>query len=150
LQRGAALNPAELAGLAAGSKPAALTLEQAYSLALIRTHNPSGTLAAFRSDQLDPVALDQEARRAGALDFDQPFEQIINPPGGGTSPLAQSANVATQTFGVLQAQSRLYRGRAQLVAQWLDFKQPCLELYRELGSMPYGNWDAFHRSFLRD
>jgi len=33
------LDPAEVAGLAAGTKPAVLTLEQAYSLTMIRAHS---------------------------------------------------------------------------------------------------------------
>jgi hypothetical protein len=83
-------------------------------------------------------------------EVDQRFEQLINPPGGGTSALAQSANAATQVSGLLPAQGRLYRGRAELVAQWLQFKEQSLELYRELGTMPYDNWQAFHRSFFAE
>ena len=57
-------------------------------------------------------------------------------------------NASLQTVGVLQAQNRLYRGRADLVSQWLLFKEQSLELYRELGIMPYDNWEAFYHSFL--
>ena len=68
LGRGAAkLELAELAGMAAGSKPAVLTLEQAYLLTLIRMRNPAGLLAVVRANLFDPIALDDEARRAGAL-----------------------------------------------------------------------------------
>ncbi len=67
LGRGARqLEPAELAGMAAGSNPAVLTLEQAYSLTLIRGRNPAGVLAVGRGNLFDPMALDEEARRAGA------------------------------------------------------------------------------------
>ena len=83
-------------------------------------------------------------------EVDQRFEQLINPPAAGTAVLAQSVNAALQTPGVLQAQSRLHRGRSELVSQWLQFKERSLELYRELGTMPYNDWEAFHRSFLPD
>jgi hypothetical protein len=67
LGRGPAkLEPAELAGLAPGSKPAVLTLEQAYSLTLIRTRSPAGMAAVARMNLVDPTALDEEARRVGA------------------------------------------------------------------------------------
>jgi len=36
----------------------------------------------------------------------------------------------------------------RFVALWLQFKERGLALYRELGTMPYDNWEAFYRSFL--
>jgi hypothetical protein len=93
-----------------------------------------------------------EVQRSGlelALrDVTQRFDQLINSPSGANSALAQAVNATFQTVGVLQAQNRLYRGRADLVSQWLQFKDQSLELYRELGIMPYDNWEAFYRSFL--
>jgi hypothetical protein len=83
-------------------------------------------------------------------EVDQRFEQLINPPAGGTAALAQAVNAAVHTLGVLQAQTRLYRGRTEVVAHWLQFKEQSLRLYRELGIMPYESWEAFHRSFLPD
>ena len=81
-------------------------------------------------------------------EVDQWSEQLMNPPAGGTAALAQAVNVTMQILGVLQAQTRLYGGRTELVSQWLQFKQQSLELYRELGTLPYDNWEALHRSFL--
>ena len=78
---------------------------------------------------------------------DQWSEQLMNPPAGGTAALSQAVNATMQILGVLQAQTRLYGGRTELVSQWLQFKEQSLELYRELGTMPYDNWEAFHRSF---
>ena len=70
LERGATeLDLAELTGMAAGSKPAVLGLEQAYSLTLVRARNPAGLLAAGRTKLFDPAALDEEAKRAGVPDF---------------------------------------------------------------------------------
>jgi hypothetical protein len=93
-----------------------------------------------------------EVQRSGlelALrDVTQRFDQLIYGPPVATSALAQSVNATFQSVGVLQAQNRLYRGRADLVSQWLQFKEQSLELYRELGILPYDNWEAFYRSFL--
>jgi hypothetical protein len=93
-----------------------------------------------------------EVQRSGlelALrDVTQRFDQLINGPPVATSALAQSVNATFQSVGVLQVQNHLYRGRADLVSQWLQFKEQSLELYRELGILPYDNWEAFYRSFL--
>jgi hypothetical protein len=78
----------------------------------------------------------------------QRFDQLINTHSGANSALAQAVNATFQTLGLLQAQNRLYRGRADLVSQWLQFKEQSLDLYRELGILPYDNWEGFYRSFL--
>jgi hypothetical protein len=81
-------------------------------------------------------------------DVTQRFDQLLSPPPVATPALAQSVNATFLSVGVLQAQNRLYRGRAEFVSQWLRFKEQSLELYRELGILPYDNWEAFYRSFL--
>lgn len=104
-----------------------------------------GLILTYRSYEVQRKRVELEVRLV-----DQTFEQLINPPAGGTSALAQSANAALHASGVLQAQSRLYRGRSDLVAEWLQFQEQSLALYRELDTLPYDNWEAFHRSFLPD
>jgi hypothetical protein len=93
-----------------------------------------------------------EVQRRGlelaAREADQWLEQIVSPPAAGTGVLAQTANSMLQITGVLQAKSRLYHGRFELVSQWLRFKEQTLALYRELGIMPFDNWEAFDRSFV--
>jgi hypothetical protein len=39
-------------------------------------------------------------------------------------------------------------GVAGLTALPAVCEEQSLELYRELGTMPYDNWEAFHQSFL--
>ena len=78
---------------------------------------------------------------------DQCFEQLIAPPLGGNSQLTRSMNVSHQVPRVLKAQFRLYEGRELVVSQWLEFKEKSSSLYRELGIMPYEDWEAFYRSF---
>ena len=57
------LDSAELAGTAPGTRLDALTLEQAYTLTLIRTHAPAIPRAASPVEIFDPKALDEQARR---------------------------------------------------------------------------------------
>ena len=81
-------------------------------------------------------------------EVDQRFEQMVGLPAGGPAALGQAPNVSLQTTGVLEAQRRLYRGQAELVERWLQFKEQSLELYRELGTLPYDHWETFQRSFV--
>ena len=67
----AKLEPAELAGMAAGARPAVLTLEQAYSFTLIRTHTPGRPIGLSPAQTFDSNVLDEQARRAAALSFDR-------------------------------------------------------------------------------
>jgi hypothetical protein len=81
-------------------------------------------------------------------EVDHWFDQLIAPPVGGTSALAQSANAVPQATRVMESQTRLYQSRLRFVTLWLQYKEQALELYRELGILPYDNWEAFYRSFV--
>jgi hypothetical protein len=84
---------------------------------------------------------------------DQAFEQIIAPPqqaaagGGGT---AQAAQAATQTSNLINFQQSLINIENQLVSSWLQFETFRLQLYRDLGILPYDEWEAFHELFPPD
>jgi hypothetical protein len=65
------LDPAELAGRAPGAKPAVLTLEQAYSLTIIRGRNPAAATALISTGNFDSKAVDELARRSSVGDFDR-------------------------------------------------------------------------------
>jgi len=92
--------------------------------------------------------LERSRLELGVRQIEQRFEQIVAPPAGRTQALAQSSNAALQTAGVIEAQTRIHQGRMRFVGLWLQYKERGLALDRELGTMPYDNWDAFHRSFL--
>ncbi len=63
--QGKPLDPARIAGLPAGSKPAVLTWRQVYELALIHSHaEPPPRFAT-----LDPVQTDEQCRALGFADF---------------------------------------------------------------------------------
>jgi hypothetical protein len=92
--------------------------------------------------------LERKRPELALRDVDHWFDQLIAPPAGGTSALAQSANAVPQATRVMEAQTRLCQSRMRLVTLWLQYKEQALELYRELGTMPYDNWEAFYRSFV--
>jgi len=75
---------------------------------------------------------------------DQAFEQIIAPPAGGNQANTQGA---VQTTNLVSFQSRLVGLENQLVTAWQQFQIWRLSLYRDLGIMPYDEWEAFHELF---
>ncbi len=78
---------------------------------------------------------------------DQSFEQIIAPPAGGTQALAQSANAATQTTNLLNFQSQAYNSQQALVTAYQAYEQNRLIVYRDIGTLPYDEWEAFSELF---
>jgi Outer membrane efflux protein len=78
---------------------------------------------------------------------DQSFEQIVAPPAGGTQALAQSANAATQTTNLLNFQGRLIMAMLALTNGWQAFETARLIVYRDIGILPYDEWEAFSELF---
>ena len=79
---------------------------------------------------------------------DQAFEQIIAPPQGGTGQgLAQSANAATQTSNLICFQQRLIGAEGTLQNAWQNYQLARLSLYRDIGTLPYDEWEAFSELF---
>jgi hypothetical protein len=74
------LDSAELVGMAAETKPPMLSLEQAYSLTLIRARNPGATFAVAPGGIFDAKALDEQAKRSGAGDFDRFRREFLSSP----------------------------------------------------------------------
>jgi hypothetical protein len=94
----------------------------------------------------------QIARRNLVLNIrvrDQAFEQILAPPqtGAGAGGVGQSANAAAQTQNLLSAQQALIRSEIQLINIWAQFQLNRLTLYRDLGILPYDEWEAFSELF---
>lgn len=73
---------------------------------------------------------------------DQAFERMLAPSSPATAlTRGPSVQAVVDTFGrSLEAQDRL-------ITVWTGFHAERLELYRDLGSLPYGNWDVFYASF---
>ena len=73
---------------------------------------------------------------------DQSFEQIIAPPAPGAA-----LQGAVQTNNLIQAQSGLFGVKNQLVQTWYNYQLQRLTLYRDLGTLPIDEWEAFHELF---
>jgi hypothetical protein len=79
---------------------------------------------------------------------DQAFEQIVAPPAGGAGQgLAQSANAATQTNNLISFQGNLINAEGLLQNFWESFQLARLSLYRDIGTLPYDEWEAFSELF---
>jgi hypothetical protein len=78
---------------------------------------------------------------------DQSFEQIVAPPAGGTQALAQGANAATQTTNLLSFQARAYGSMVSMTTAYQLYEQARLIVYRDIGTLPYDEWEAFSELF---
>jgi hypothetical protein len=79
---------------------------------------------------------------------DQAFEQIVAPPaaaGGGG--LAQTANAATQTTNLLNFQGNMITAMLALTNGWATYETQRLIVYRDIGILPYDEWEAFSELF---
>jgi hypothetical protein len=80
---------------------------------------------------------------------DQAFEQIVAPPqaGAGTQGLAQTANAATQTSNLIGFQSRVIASEIALTNSFAAYQLARLTVYRDIGTLPYDEWEAFSELF---
>jgi hypothetical protein len=78
---------------------------------------------------------------------DQSFEQIIAPPAAGGSGLAQTANAATQTTNLLNFQGNLITAMLSLTNGWATYETQRLIVYRDIGILPYDEWEALSELF---
>ncbi len=79
---------------------------------------------------------------------DQAFEQIIAPPGTATGQgLAQSANAAVQTSNLIGFQNTLFGSEVSLTQLYQSYQAARLTVYRDIGILPYDEWEAFSEIF---
>ena len=78
---------------------------------------------------------------------DQAFEQIVAPPQAGGGAVAAVALAATQTQNLVSAQNSLIQTESSLVSFWYAYQQARLALYRDIGILPYDEWEAFRALF---
>ncbi|GAC1470526.1 MAG: hypothetical protein NVSMB9_15710 [Isosphaeraceae bacterium] len=76
---------------------------------------------------------------------DQAFEQIVAPPQGGAAVSTNQA--ALQTTNLINFQNQLLNFENSLVTSWYQYQVARLQLYRDLGILPYDEWEAFHELF---
>ena len=79
---------------------------------------------------------------------DQAFEQIIAPPQAATGQgLAQTANAATQTTNLINFQNTLFSSEIALITAYETYQLARLTVYRDIGILPYDEWEAFSEIF---
>ena len=77
---------------------------------------------------------------------DQAFEQIVAPPA--TS--AGNTNAAATTINLINAQSGVITNENNLVSIWYNYQVYRLAVYRDLGILPFDEWEAFDELFPPD
>lgn len=82
---------------------------------------------------------------------DQALQQLIAPPdqgagGGGVNPNL-AANQATQTINFITAVQQVLDQQNSLIQFWVSYQTERLALYRDLGIMPYDEWEAYYELF---
>lgn len=76
---------------------------------------------------------------------DQSLQQIIAPPDSAGG--AASANQATQTINFINSTTQIYSQQNTLVQQWVQYQTTRLALYRDLGIMPFDEWEAYYELY---
>ncbi len=77
---------------------------------------------------------------------DQAFEQIIAPP------TAQAGNqaAALQTTNLINFQQTVVTAENTLISTWYQYQTQRLQVYRDLGILPFDEWEAFDEIFPPD
>ena len=78
---------------------------------------------------------------------DQAFEQIIAPPPGAAAGQGNTALVAAQASNLVSAQAGLIGQENAMMTAWQQFEVSRLQLYRDLGTLPYDEWEALSELF---
>jgi hypothetical protein len=76
---------------------------------------------------------------------DNAQRQINAPPGSGGADT--SALVTANTTNVINAQNQLLAAQTRLITTWVNYETQRMALYRDLGIMPYDEWEAFYEFF---
>ena len=76
------------------------------------------------------------------LQRDQSLQQIVAPPESGAT-----SNQATQTLNFIGSITNILSQQNGLVQNWVQYQSTRLALYRDLGIMPYDEWEAFYELF---
>jgi hypothetical protein len=71
---------------------------------------------------------------------------IFAPPGPGDA--GASTQVTAQTQQLVSAQTTILGAQNNLIGFWVNYEQLRLSLYRDLGTIPYDEWEAYYEFFL--
>jgi hypothetical protein len=76
---------------------------------------------------------------------DQAFEQIVAPPAGAA--VAGTSQAPLQTTNLINFQQQLIQLENQLVTFWYNYQQARLIIFRDIGTLPIDEWEAFRELF---
>ncbi len=79
---------------------------------------------------------------AQLIQLDQSFQRYLEPPRGAGADLA--GNTVLQLTGSLNA---VNTAQISLIGNWVGYQTDRLELYRDLGILPYDEWEAYYELF---
>ena len=96
-----------------------------------------GLIQSFESYQITKLQL-----LLTLLTRDQTLQQIVAPPEAGAV-----ANQAAQTTNFIFSIQNILGSQNSLVQNWVAYQSTRLALYRDLGIMPYDEWEAFYELF---
>jgi hypothetical protein len=77
---------------------------------------------------------------------DQAQEQLIAPPAGAAG-VGQVSQAAVQVQNLLGAQGNLLQSQSFLISTWINYETQRFSLYKDLGIMPYDEWEAYYELF---
>ncbi len=78
---------------------------------------------------------------------DNTLQSIIAPPASIDASGSNAANQATQTNNLITSITNILTIQNSLLQTWVSFQTQRLSLYRDLGLMPYDEWEAFYEFF---
>jgi hypothetical protein len=80
---------------------------------------------------------------------DNSLQTIVAPPSAGD--VSGGANAATsqatQTLNLIQAQGGILTAQTQLITLWINYVTQRMVLIKDLGTIPYDEWEAFYEFF---
>ena len=76
------------------------------------------------------------------------FEQIIAPPQGAAGAAASQAPL--QTTNLINFQNSVVNNENNLVTTWYNYQLQRLQVYRDLGILPFDEWEAYDEIFPSD
>jgi hypothetical protein len=77
---------------------------------------------------------------------DQSQEQLIAPPAGAAG-AGQTSQAAVQTQNLINAQGQVLQSQNTVLSTWVNYESQRLVVYRDLGIMPYDEWEAYYELF---
>lgn len=78
---------------------------------------------------------------------DQSLQQIVAPPDQGAGGGGAATSQAIQTQNFILAVNQILNNLNNLIQTWVSYQTQRLALYRDLGIMPYDEWEAYFELF---